>query len=73
MRRFWLVLGLVGLASAAVAQPSELRVGMRDDPDILDPTLSRTYVGTLVMTAMCDKLFDSQREARDRAGAGDRV
>lgn len=35
-----------------------LRIGMRDDPDILDPTLSRTYVGTLVMTAMCDKLFD---------------
>ena len=31
---------------------------MRDDPDILDPTLSRTYVGTLVMTAICDKLFD---------------
>ena len=31
---------------------------MRDDPDLLDPTLSRTYVGTLVMTAICDKLFD---------------
>ena len=31
---------------------------MRDDPDILDPTFSRTYVGTVVMTALCDKLFD---------------
>ena len=30
----------------------------RDDPDILDPTFSRTYVGTVVMTALCDKLFD---------------
>ena len=43
----------------ARAQPGEmLRVGMRDDPDILDPTFSRTYVGTVVMTALCDKLFD---------------
>jgi peptide/nickel transport system substrate-binding protein len=49
-------------AFAAFAPPAEaqgqLRVGMRDDPDILDPTFSRTYVGTLVMTALCDKLFD---------------
>jgi peptide/nickel transport system substrate-binding protein len=43
----------------AQAQPAEtLRIGMRDDPDILDPTFSRTYVGTVVMTALCDKLFD---------------
>ena len=49
-------------AFAAFAPPAEaqgqLRIGMRDDPDILDPTFSRTYVGTLVMTALCDKLFD---------------
>jgi peptide/nickel transport system substrate-binding protein len=37
---------------------STLRVGIRDDPDLLDPTFSRTYVGTVVMTALCDKLFD---------------
>ena len=37
---------------------SQLHIGMRDDPDILDPTFSRTYVGTVVMTALCDKLFD---------------
>ena len=35
-----------------------LRIGLRDDPDLLDPTFSRTYVGTVVMTALCDKLFD---------------
>jgi peptide/nickel transport system substrate-binding protein len=39
-------------------QRETLRIGMRDDPDILDPTFSRTYVGTVVMTAICDKLFD---------------
>ena len=50
---------LSALAPSAPAQQAEtLRIGMRDDPDILDPTFSRTYVGTVVMTALCDKLFD---------------
>src|ERR1700693_2413853 len=50
---------LIAYAPHAQAQQGELlRVGMRDDPDILDPTFSRTYVGTVVMTALCDKLFD---------------
>ena len=44
------------LGSTAYAQP--LRVALREDPDILDPTLSRTYVGRIVFAAMCDKLFD---------------
>ena len=34
------------------------KVGLREDPDILDPTLSRTYVGRIVYMALCDKLFD---------------
>lgn len=59
MTRLALLLTLLALAlGPAQAQAQTLRIGMRDDPDILDPTLSRTYVGTLVMTAMCDKLFD---------------
>ncbi len=44
--------------SAAAQQGEALRIGIRDDPDLLDPTFSRTYVGTVVMTALCDKLFD---------------
>jgi peptide/nickel transport system substrate-binding protein len=52
------MLALAMLGGAAFAQGPALRIGMRDDPDLLDPTLSRTYVGTLVMTAICDKLFD---------------
>src|SRR4051812_5949872 len=56
------MLALSTLGGAAFAQGQAqspaLRIGMRDDPDLLDPTLSRTYVGTLVMTALCDKLFD---------------
>jgi peptide/nickel transport system substrate-binding protein len=45
------------LAGAAWAQ-SMLRIGLAEDPDVLDPTLARTYVGRIVFAAMCDKLFD---------------
>jgi peptide/nickel transport system substrate-binding protein len=44
------------LAGAAEAQ--HLRIALREDPDILDPTLSRTYVGRIVYMGVCDKLFD---------------
>ena len=40
------------------SRPRRFESALRDDPDILDPTFSRTYVGTVVMTALCDKLFD---------------
>src|SRR5437667_2351209 len=35
-----------------------LRIGLNDDPDALDPTISRAYVGRLVFAALCDRLFD---------------
>src|ERR1700688_2174478 len=35
-----------------------LRIGLAEDPDILDPTLARTFVGRIVFAALCDKLFD---------------
>ena len=47
----------VFLAGAACAQ-STLRIGLAEDPDILDPTLARTYVGRIVFASFCDKLFD---------------
>ncbi|MGG5821814.1 ABC transporter substrate-binding protein [Falsiroseomonas sp. HW251] len=50
------LLGLTALAAPADAQ--NLRIGLREDPDILDPTLSRTYVGRIVYMGVCDKLFD---------------
>ena len=43
--------------SPASAQTT-LRVGLAEDPDILDPTLSRTLAGKMVFAALCDKLFD---------------
>src|SRR5580693_2634729 len=48
---------MLSFAAGAHAQ-STLRVGLAEDPDILDPTLARTYVGRIVFSAFCDKLFD---------------
>ena len=45
------------LAGTAAAQ-STLRIGLAEDPDILDPTMARTYVGRIVFASICDKLFD---------------
>src|ERR1700754_1114811 len=43
---------------ASVQAQSTLRIGLAEDPDILDPTMARTYVGRIVFAAFCDKLFD---------------
>jgi peptide/nickel transport system substrate-binding protein len=48
---------LFSLTAAAWAQTT-LRIGLAEDPDILDPTMGRTYVGRIVFAAFCDKLFD---------------
>ena len=43
---------------AITAQAADLRIGLQDDPDILDPDQSRTFVGRIVYASMCDKLVD---------------
>jgi peptide/nickel transport system substrate-binding protein len=56
-----LVLGallLTLLPAAADAQKKQLVVALNQDPDILDPTLSRTYVGRIVFAQMCEKLYE---------------
>ena len=57
MRRLLLATACAALLSQA-ASAQTLRVALREDADILDPTLARTYVGRIVFAAMCDKLFD---------------
>ena len=44
-------------AFSAQAQ-TNLRIGLAEDPDALDPTTARTYVGRIVFASICDKLFD---------------
>src|SRR5207237_7379306 len=64
MRQFLLAaLGLLcsALLASAPAQPS-LRIGLAADPDLLDPTLARTYVGRIVFASLCDKLVDISPE-----------
>jgi len=54
---------IIGIALAVLAAPAlvaaqTLRFGLAEDPDILDPTLARTFVGRIVFAALCDKLVD---------------
>src|SRR5262245_848973 len=49
---------LVVLGAGTASAQTVLRIGLNDDPDALDPTISRAYVGRLVFAAFCDKLFD---------------
>jgi len=48
----------LGAGLALGAQAQTLRVGLAEDPDVLDPTLARTFVGRIVFASLCDKLFD---------------
>src|SRR6185369_2912395 len=58
----WMVrLAMAATLAAGLAQTSSaqtLRIGLAEDPDVLDPTLARTFVGRIVFSALCDKLFD---------------
>jgi len=58
LRRLTLTLAIALLAAGPAAAQSVLRIGLNDDPDALDPTISRAYTGRLVFAAVCDKLFD---------------
>jgi peptide/nickel transport system substrate-binding protein len=55
-----LVLGALVLAlpPATHAQKKTLVVALNQDPDLLDPTLSRTYVGRIIFSQMCEKLYE---------------
>jgi peptide/nickel transport system substrate-binding protein len=49
------------VAVLALAQPAAsqtLRIGLQEDPDLLDPAQGGTFVGRIVFAAMCDKLID---------------
>jgi ABC-type transport system substrate-binding protein len=48
------------LAGGAGAQT--LRIGLGDDPDVLDPALSRLFAGGVVIAALCERLVDISPE-----------
>ncbi len=46
------------MLSATWAHAADLRIGLAEDPDVLDPDQSRTFVGRIVYASLCDKLVD---------------
>ena len=61
-RRTAAALALCLAAGDSFAQ-GHLRIGIGDDPDVLDPSLSRTYTARIVFATLCDKLFDIDEKA----------
>ena len=62
MRRTFLAASAVLLAALPLVGQAQdlptLRIGLADDPDALDPTLGRSFVGRIVFASLCDKLVD---------------
>lgn len=51
-------LAAAALATAMPAGAQTLKFGLAEDPDALDPTMARTFVGRVVFSALCDKLVE---------------
>ncbi|GGE23384.1 peptide/nickel transport system substrate-binding protein [Gemmobacter megaterium] len=49
---------LAGCLFAFAGQAADLRIALQDDPDMLDPAQSRSFVGRIVYASLCDKLVD---------------
>jgi peptide/nickel transport system substrate-binding protein len=60
MRRLAALLALLLSAGtqAPAAGAQTLTIALREDPDVLDPTLGSAFVSRVVYTALCDKLID---------------
>jgi peptide/nickel transport system substrate-binding protein len=51
-------------SSAAIKNGGTLTVGLAEDPDALDPTVARTFVGRIVFAHMCQKLYDLDKNLK---------
>ena len=60
--RFLFAGALMLTATAASAQT--LRIGLLDDPDLLDPAPGKSFVGRIVFQSLCDKLVDISPELK---------
>jgi peptide/nickel transport system substrate-binding protein len=58
LRLLFLALVMASATIAGAEAQTTLRIGLAEDPDVLDPSLARTYVGRIVFASICDKLFD---------------
>jgi peptide/nickel transport system substrate-binding protein len=58
MRRILWATFLLAITVQQSASAQTLRIALREDLDIMDPTLATTYAGRIVFAGLCDKLFD---------------
>src|ERR1700759_1240762 len=58
LRLMWIAAAMLLSLGSAVQAQTTLRIGIAEDPDVLDPSIARTYVGRIVFASFCDKLFD---------------
>lgn len=59
MRKYCFAIAMAGMfASGLAAAQTTLRIGLQDDPDVLDPARARTFVGRIVLASLCDKLVE---------------
>ena len=57
--RWWaLAAALLALPASAPALGQTLRIGLGEDPSVLDPARSGAFVERVVFTALCDRLLD---------------
>lgn len=47
------------LAMGGMVQAQDLRIGLNEDPDSLDPARSRTFVSSIVYEQLCNRLFNT--------------
>jgi len=45
-------------SAADIKNGGTLTIGLAEEPDALDPTIARTFVGRIVFLSMCEKLYD---------------
>jgi peptide/nickel transport system substrate-binding protein len=58
MMRRTLLAAACMLTTLMPAYSQTLRIALRQDLDVMDPTIATTYVGRIVFAGLCDKLFD---------------
>ncbi len=63
MKTRFLFVGALML-SATAASGQTLRIGILDDPDLLDPAPGKSFVGRIVFQSLCDKLVDISPELK---------
>ncbi|MFK4825724.1 ABC transporter substrate-binding protein [Paenochrobactrum sp. BZR 588] len=58
-RKAFIAALLATVVSAGTASAKDIRIGLNEDPDSLDPVRSRTFVSSIVYEPLCNRLFNT--------------